>query len=189
MVYLVAALWAKQQPQSYSVFMVDAAAVAVAVGNDDPPSARALADLPDAEHGMSFVTTHSEHGTWIVGVGGRGGSTTIYDPRSTPAAGTLRSPELSYPKDEPIMISHSGKVYALSRRPKVHRKSNLDFPPWFESLSFKKGVACIYHDGCPYWKHLPPPPCFPCLLDPWEFRYPSCRCYATDSLPRGIRGS
>ncbi|XP_072146955.1 uncharacterized protein [Setaria viridis] len=120
---------------------------------------------------MSFVAAHSKHGTWIVGVGGLGGSTIIYEP-STPAAGTLRGPELSVPKEEPILISHGGKVYAISRRPKVHRRLNLDFPPWFESLSFKKGVACIYHDGCPSWKSLPPPPCFPCSLDPWDFRYP-----------------
>nr|TKW38108.1 hypothetical protein SEVIR_1G092200v2 [Setaria viridis] len=158
-----------EQPSSYSVFMVDAAAVAG--GNEPPPSARTLAVLPGAEHGMSFVAAHSKHGTWIVGVGGLGGSTIIYEP-STPAAGTLRGPELSVPKEEPILISHGGKVYAISRRPKVHRRLNLDFPPWFESLSFKKGVACIYHDGCPSWKSLPPPPCFPCSLDPWDFRYP-----------------
>jgi hypothetical protein len=158
-----------EQPPSYSVFMVDAAAVAG--GSDEPPIARPLAGgLPGAEHGMSFVTAHSKHGTWIVGVGGPEGSTIIYDP-STPGA-TLEGPELSVPKEEPILISHGGKVYAISRRPKVHIRLNLDFPPWFESLSFKKGVPCVYRDGCPSWKGLPPPPCFPCFLDPMEFRYP-----------------
>ncbi|CAL4971518.1 unnamed protein product [Urochloa decumbens] len=139
-VFLVGTLWAEQP--SYSVFMVDAAAAAVAEGNE-LPSARALAGgLPGAEHGMSFVAAHSQHGTWIVGVGGLGGSAIIYDP-STP-------------------VVRSG----------VHLNLNLDFPPWFESLSFRKGVPCIYHDGCPSWKWLPPPPCFPCFLDPWEYRHP-----------------
>ncbi|CAN6237055.1 unnamed protein product [Urochloa humidicola] len=165
-VFLVGALWAEEP--AYSVFKVEAAASA-GDGNE-LPSAGTLAG-PDTEHGMSFVAAHSEHGTWIVGVGGRGGSTIIYDP-STPAAGTLRGPELNYPKEEPILISHGGKVYAISRRPRVNRKSKLDFPPWFEFLSFENGVPCIYHDGCPPWKILPPPPCFPCLLDPWSYRYP-----------------
>ncbi|CAL5024109.1 unnamed protein product [Urochloa decumbens] len=167
LVFLVGALWAEQP--SYSVFMVDAAAAAAAEGNE-LPSARTLGGgLPGAEHGMSFVTAHSQHGTWIVGVGGLGGSAIIYDP-STPGA-TLRAPEL-YPKQEPIPISHGGKGYAISRRPRGHLNLNLDFPPWFESLSFRKGVPCIYHDGCPSWKWLPPPPCFPCFLDPWEYRHP-----------------
>ncbi|CAN6247245.1 unnamed protein product [Urochloa humidicola] len=164
-VFLVGALWAEEP--AYSVSMIDGAAVG---DGNELPVARTLAGLPDAEHGMSFVAAHSKHGTWIVGVGGLGGSTIIYDP-STPGS-TLRGPELNYPKEEPILISHGGKVYAISRRPMVNRKLNLDFPPWFESLSFEKGVACIYHDGCPLWEMLPPPPCFPCFLDPWTYRYP-----------------
>jgi hypothetical protein len=50
-----------EQSPSYSVFMVDVAAVAG--GNDEPPIVRPLAGgLPGAEH-MSFVTAHSKHDT------------------------------------------------------------------------------------------------------------------------------
>jgi hypothetical protein len=60
LVFIVGALMAEQSP-SYSVFMVDVAAVAG--GNDEPPIVRPLAGgLPGAEN-MSFVTAHSKHDT------------------------------------------------------------------------------------------------------------------------------
>uniref|UniRef100_A0A0E0L5K7 Uncharacterized protein n=1 Tax=Oryza punctata TaxID=4537 RepID=A0A0E0L5K7_ORYPU len=151
-VHLVAALWADKP--SYSVFTVDAAAVAGG-NNNEPARARTLGGLPRARHGMSFVAAHSEHGSWIVGIGGIGGNTILYDP-TTPGTLPLEGPTLAYPKGEPILIWHGSKVYAISRRPMVHQKSNLDFPPWFESLSFEKGVPCIFDPDCPYWEWLLP---------------------------------
>jgi hypothetical protein len=85
---------------------------------------------------MSFVAAHSKHGSWIVGVGGglRAG-TIIFDPRTLK---TFRGPRLAYPKREPVLISHGSEIYAISRRPLVVRP--IDCEPWFECLSFNKGV-------------------------------------------------
>uniref|UniRef100_A0A0A8Z6V8 Uncharacterized protein n=1 Tax=Arundo donax TaxID=35708 RepID=A0A0A8Z6V8_ARUDO len=164
--YLVAALWAEQPRPAYSVSMVDAAAAA---GGNEPRRARTLAQLAGAEQGMSFVAAHSTHGSWIVGVGGLQGGAIIYDPSTQR---TLQAPDISYPKHEPVLISHRGKVYAISRSPKVNRNLGSDFEPWFESLNFNKVVPCIYHNGCPSWKRLPSPPFFPCFLSPKDFRNP-----------------
>lgn len=162
LVYLVAPL-VSQQP-AYSVFMVEAAAVA---DGDEPSRARTVAGFPGADHAMSFVATHSEQGSWIVGVGGIGGGTVIHDPSTME---TIRGPDLFYPKRKPILISLGSKVYAISRRPKV-RDSMFDLNAWFVSLSFRKGIS---RQGCPTWKWkpLPSPPFFPCFLDPFEFRHP-----------------
>ncbi|CAL5006492.1 unnamed protein product [Urochloa decumbens] len=127
-VYLLAALWTEQP--ATSAFVVDAAAVS---GGDGPRRADTLAQLPGASQDMSFVSAHSEHGSWIVGVGG---------------------------------------VYAISRRPKVPYGSKFDWLPWFESLSFNEGVPCINRKNFPFWKSLPPPPCFPYFLEPSEFLSP-----------------
>ncbi|CAN6330435.1 unnamed protein product [Urochloa humidicola] len=118
---------------------------------------------------MSFVAAHSKHGSWIVGAGGglRAG-TIIFDPRTLK---TFQGPRLRYPKHKPVLISHGGEVYAISSRPRVVRP--IDCEPWFESLSFNKGVPS---KDCGLfwisWNHLPPPPFFPCFLDPYEFRNP-----------------
>ncbi|TVU36546.1 hypothetical protein EJB05_18483 [Eragrostis curvula] len=162
-VYLVAPLMSEEP--AHSVFMVEAAAVA---DGDEPPRARTVAGLPGSRHAMSFVATHSEQGSWIVGVGGIGGGTIIYDPVTMK---TVRGPDLAYPKRKPILISLGSKVYAISRRPRVH-DSKFDFEPWFESLSFRKGVPSIYRHDLPSWKSLPAPPFFPCFLDPIEYRNP-----------------
>ncbi|GJN13905.1 hypothetical protein PR202_gb00661 [Eleusine coracana subsp. coracana] len=164
-VYLVSPLLSPQL--TFSVFTVDATTAALA---DPPPYARAVAGMiRGARRGMSLVATHSEQGSWIVGVGGKGGTTVIYDPITTK---TFEGPELSYPKHNPILISLDSKVYAISRRPRVYEKK-FDFEPWFESLSFRKGVPTISgSNNFSFWKTLPPPPFFPCSLDPLEYRNP-----------------
>ncbi|RCV36365.1 hypothetical protein SETIT_7G313000v2 [Setaria italica] len=102
-VYLVAAR--DDDLAAYSVLEIDAAAAA---GGDEPPRIRTVAALPLAEPGMSFVAAHSEHGSWIVGVGGglRAG-TIIFDPRTMK---TFHGPRLGYPKHEPVLISHGGEL-------------------------------------------------------------------------------
>ncbi|TVU26580.1 hypothetical protein EJB05_29134, partial [Eragrostis curvula] len=172
-VYLVAPRTSTDKP-SHSVFMVDTAAV-TAVDDDDGRKprrrrARAVAELPSggaSSHAKSFVAAHSEQGSWILGAGGTGG-TVIHDPST---AETLRGPELTQPKREPVLLFLGGKVYAISRCPSVH-DSEFDFEPWFESLSFRKGPPSIYRNDLPHWKALPSPPCFPCFLDPVEYRNP-----------------
>ncbi|GJN22684.1 hypothetical protein PR202_gb10276 [Eleusine coracana subsp. coracana] len=137
-VYLVSPLLSGPGQSTFSVSMVEAAADVA-----DPPRARTVAEIPGARHGMSFVATHSAQGSWIVGVGGKEGNTVIYDPS---AMKTFEGPGLSYPKHQPILISLDSKVYAISRRPTVY-DNKYDFVPWFESLSFKKGVPGIVVSG------------------------------------------
>ncbi|PWZ06422.1 hypothetical protein Zm00014a_009113 [Zea mays] len=162
-VYLVAAR--DDDPAAYSVLEIDAAA-----GGDEPPRIRTVAGLTGfiSEPGMSFVAAHSKHGSWIVGVGGglRAG-TIIFDPRTLK---TFRGPRLRYPKREPVLISHGSEIYAISRRPLVVRP--IDCEPWFECLSFNKGVPSKDCGLCVHWSILPPPPFFPCFLNPYEFRNP-----------------
>lgn len=156
-VYLVA-LPVKEK-LAYSVLKIDAADVA---DGDEPRRARVVAKLPGFDRGMSFVAVHSRHGSWIVGVGGELiGQTIIFDPSTLE---THQGPSLFYPKIKPVLISHGGKVYALSRRPRV--RPFIDFDPWFESFNFNNGASRVEH------KILRPPPFFPVCVDPFEFRYP-----------------
>ncbi|KAF8663244.1 hypothetical protein HU200_055851 [Digitaria exilis] len=166
-VYLVAVR--EDDPAAYSVLEIDAAAVASGDSDDEPPRVRSVAALPIAdEPGMSFVAAHSKHGSWIVGVGGgQRARTIIFDPRTLE---TFQGPRLAYPKHEPILISHGGEVYALTRRPRV--VPPIDREPWFESITFNKGVPSRECGVWVHWNILPPPPFFPCLLDPYEFRNP-----------------
>ncbi|CAL4995716.1 unnamed protein product [Urochloa decumbens] len=155
----------EDDPAAYSVLKVDATAVA---GGDERPRIHTVAGLPRAEPGMSFVATHSKHGSWIVGVGGGlKAGTIIFDPRTLK---TFQGPRLGYPKHKPVLISHSGEVYAISGCPRVVRP--IDCEPWFESLSFNNGVPSKECGLWVSWSHLPPPPFFPCFLDPHEFRNP-----------------
>ncbi|KAF8649979.1 hypothetical protein HU200_064137 [Digitaria exilis] len=128
-IYLVAKR--SDRKSAYSLLMVDAAA-----GGSKTLPARSLGRFHGANRGMSFVAAHAKHGSWIVGVGGRGGDAVIYD---TSTRKELTGPWLRRPKHEPILISHGGKVYAISRRPKVGINAIRDFEPWFESLDFNKG--------------------------------------------------
>uniref|UniRef100_I1R3X6 Uncharacterized protein n=1 Tax=Oryza glaberrima TaxID=4538 RepID=I1R3X6_ORYGL len=100
-VYLVAVR--EDDQAAYSILKIDAAA-----GNDEPPRVRAVAVLTTGtERGMSFVTAHSKHGSWIVGVGGglRAG-TIIFDPSTLK---TFQGPRLGYPKHKPVLISHGSE--------------------------------------------------------------------------------
>ncbi|CAL4958712.1 unnamed protein product [Urochloa decumbens] len=162
-VYLVAAR--EDEKAAYTVFKIDATAV---TSGNTPPRAQIVAGLSGTEHGMSFVAAHSKHGSWIVAVGGglRSG-TIIFDPSTLR---TYRGPRLMQPKDEPVLISHGGEVYALSRSPRV--VPHFDFYPWFETLSFNKGVPSIDCGVRACWSPLSPPPFFPSSLDPYEFRNP-----------------
>ncbi|CAL4929943.1 unnamed protein product [Urochloa decumbens] len=160
-IYLVAEQ--EDEQSAYSVIKIDAAAAAAA--GDEPLRARTVAGLDNTEHGMSFVAAHSEHGSWIVGR--QYGCCIIFDPSTLE---TFRGPGIVCPKDEPILISHGGEVYVISRRPQVVPK--LDFEPWFQSLSFNNGVPSIECGGFPSWDLPAPPPFFPCALDPYEFANP-----------------
>uniref|UniRef100_A0A0E0MJI7 DUF1618 domain-containing protein n=1 Tax=Oryza punctata TaxID=4537 RepID=A0A0E0MJI7_ORYPU len=161
-VYLVAVR--EDDQAAYSILKIDAVA-----GNDEPPRVRAVAVLTTGtERGMSFITAHSKHGSWIVGVGGGLRAGTIIFDLST--LKTFQGPRLGYPKHKPVLISHGSKVYAISGTPRV--KPSMDCEPWFEYLSFKDGVPSEEYGRWVSWHHLPPPPFFPCLLDPYEFRNP-----------------
>ncbi|KAF8727446.1 hypothetical protein HU200_019054 [Digitaria exilis] len=164
-VYLVAPPLSGQRAPS--VFMVEAAALAD--GAEPPPARTVVAQIRGARSGMSFVATHSEQGSWIVGVGGPKGHTVIYDPSTMK---TFEGPELDGPTHKPILISIASKVYALSRRPKVYAHIKSDFEPWFVSLSFREGAPSVTGKNFRPWKTLPPPPFFPSLLDPLEYRNP-----------------
>ncbi|KAF2943612.1 hypothetical protein DAI22_02g077100 [Oryza sativa Japonica Group] len=159
-VYLVAEL-STNEP-SHSVFMVDAAAAAaVAGGGGEVRRAHPLSGsgLTGAKHGMSFVAVRSEHGSWILGAGGRGGCTVIYDPITMEE---FRGPHLHWPKQAWVRLA-----------------TRLDYLPWVESLSFNMGVPRLDRMDSPYWKSLPPPPLFPCLLRPSEYRNPPDYCVSS----------
>ena len=154
-IYLVAVLEDKQS--AYSILKIDGGGGAHVMGG-----------LPGAERGMSFVAAHSKHGSWIVGVGGGlRAATVIFDPSTSE---TIKSHQLKYPNHNTILICHRGEVYAISRRPRVVPR--IDSMPWFDSLSFNTGVPSWYRGAFPCWTVLPPPPFFPTLMDPFEFRNP-----------------
>ncbi|CAO2043687.1 unnamed protein product [Urochloa humidicola] len=158
-VYLVAKRCDREP--AYSLFTVDTAAAA----GGCTPAARDLGEFAGTRRGMSFVTVHSKRSSWIVGAGGRG-NIVIYDPSTREA---FAGPDLHMPKHKPVLISHGGKVYAMSRRPKVGIRAERDFLPWFECIDFNKGAHKM--DSC-CWRALPPPPFFPCLMTPEKFRKP-----------------
>ncbi|CAN6204938.1 unnamed protein product [Urochloa humidicola] len=99
---------------------------------------------------MSFAAV----GTRIVGLGP--GRTIVYDPKISKE---VRAPRLAWPMTHPVLIPHgSSKLYALSRRPSIVQGP--DFMPWFFVLDLDLGA----------WIHLPPPPIFPCRVNPLEYR-------------------
>ncbi|GJN13863.1 hypothetical protein PR202_gb00614 [Eleusine coracana subsp. coracana] len=134
-------------------------------------SSTLVAALPNTARGTSFVTAHSKHGSWIVGVaGGHRAGTIIFDPSTLE---TYKGSLLQCPHIDPVLLSLAGEVYALSRRPRVVPGSDeIDFEPWFHSLSFNREIPIGGGVGHTYWCELPPPPFFPSLLDPYEFRNP-----------------
>lgn len=100
-IYLVAEQEINEQSSAaHSIIKIDADAAAA--GDDEPRRARTVADLHDTEHGTSFVAAHSEHGSWIVSVGGRrNGFVTIFDPSTLK---TFRGQRIVSPKHQPVLI-------------------------------------------------------------------------------------
>jgi hypothetical protein len=92
---------------------------------------------------MSFVSVHSKHGSWIVGVGGglRAG-TIIFDPSTLK---TYQGPRFLHPNSDPVLLSLAGEVYALSRRPRVVPVPDIDFEPWFQGVSCRRRPSSLRH--------------------------------------------
>lgn len=113
-----------------------------------------------AKRGMSFAAVGTQHGPRIVGLGP---GTLVYDPKTcTEDIG----PRLLGHRLHPVLIPHGSKLYALSSCPAV--VGSVDFMPWF--FFFDVNQYCI--TGGPGWHELPPPPIFPCRLNPLEYRNP-----------------
>ncbi|KAF8780903.1 hypothetical protein HU200_000865 [Digitaria exilis] len=105
---------------------------------------------------MSFAAVGTRHGPRIVGLGMD--QTTVYDPKTSTE---VRAPRLAYPMMHPVLIPHGNKLYALSRSPSV--VPGVDFMPCFFVLDFND-------IGNTTWRELPPPPIFPCRINPLEYR-------------------
>ncbi|KAF0935593.1 hypothetical protein E2562_034981 [Oryza meyeriana var. granulata] len=106
--------------------------------------------------GMSFAAVGTPSGPQIVGIGLE--KSTVYNPKTSKERA---GPRLVYPKVNPVLISDGGKLYALSRSPAVVK--GRDFEPWFLVLDDL---------GYIIWRFLPPPPIFPCRLNPLEYGDP-----------------
>ncbi|WVZ72756.1 hypothetical protein U9M48_021167 [Paspalum notatum var. saurae] len=135
-------------------------------GVDDPThsvlkvaGAGALRPLLYGKRGMSFAAVGTRHGPRIVGVGP---DTLIYDPKTSTE---VLGPCLFRDTLHPVLIPHGSKLYALSRCPTV--VGRVDFMPWF--FSFDLNDYRAYRAG---WLNLPPPPIFPCRINPLEYRNP-----------------
>ncbi|GJN33547.1 hypothetical protein PR202_gb22159 [Eleusine coracana subsp. coracana] len=97
--------------------------------------------------GTSFAAVPTRRGPRIVGVG------------------------LVYPKLHPVLIPHGGgRLYALTRTPSVVQ--GRDFVPWFLVADFSTGAVVDGGTVGSRWRQLPPPPVFPCRLNPLEYRDP-----------------
>lgn len=112
--------------------------------------------LLSSRSGMSFAAVGTAYGPRIVGLGLD--RTTVFDPKSSTEC---RAPRLVYPKMHPVLIPHRCKLYALSRRPSVVQ--GMDFMPWFFVLDLNN-IEYLR------WRHLQPPPIFPCRINPLEYR-------------------
>ncbi|KAF8694923.1 hypothetical protein HU200_038027 [Digitaria exilis] len=108
---------------------------------------------------MSFAAVDTRQGPRIVGLGLD--RTPIYDPKTSTE---LQGPRLVDSMVRPILIPHGSKLYALSRSPSV--LPGRDFMPWF----FVFDLNQRYSPGGSGWHDLPPPPVFPCRLNPLEYR-------------------
>ncbi|KAM0900350.1 hypothetical protein ACQ4PT_020714 [Festuca glaucescens] len=108
---------------AYSVFKVDAAAAAGC------QRARHLIRLPTSRHAMSFVAVRSTRGSWIVGVGGAERPLTIiYDPSTHEE---LQGPRPKSAGLDPVLVSHGGKIYSISRWPFTKVILDLAYMSWF----------------------------------------------------------
>ncbi|KAL6848071.1 hypothetical protein ACP4OV_022199 [Aristida adscensionis] len=158
-IYLVSESEREGEQPAYSVLQIDAAA-----DGNEASRARAVSALLGAERGMSFAAVYSKHGSWIVGVGGAATDRTIVFNLATSEASW--GPWLMCPKHRPVLVSHGGEVFVLSRRPRFAR--GVDYDPWFESFSFNGGAS----DADVARAYLPPPPFLPLFMDPYEYRNP-----------------
>lgn len=113
--------------------------------------------LKSSKHGMSFAAVGTAYGPRIVGLGLD--RTTLYDPK---ASAEYSAPRLVYSKMHPVLIAHGCKLHALSRRPSV--VPGRDFMPWFQVLDLNDDIEDLG------WRELPPPPIFPCRINPLEYR-------------------
>ncbi|WVZ72753.1 hypothetical protein U9M48_021164 [Paspalum notatum var. saurae] len=147
---------AMKQPVSYLV---------VEHGVDDPThsvlkvAGAGAHPLLYGKRGMSFAAVGTRHGPRIVGVGP---DTLIYDPKTSTE---VLGPRLFRDMLHPVLIPHGSKLYALSRCPAV--VGSVDFMPWFFSFDLND-----YRDYRAGWLDLPPPPIFPCRINPLEYRNP-----------------
>lgn len=113
------------------------------------------------KRGMSFAAVGSRHGPRIVGLGFD--RTSIYDPKTSTE---VLGPRLLRPMMDPILIPHGSELYALSRRSAV--VGEVEFMPWF----FAFDLNLPYVGNATGWCEMPPPPIFPCRLNPLEYRNP-----------------
>ncbi|CAD6218644.1 unnamed protein product [Miscanthus lutarioriparius] len=132
-----------------------------------PPGESASAEEPVylvVEHGVE-EPTHSilelgrgtALGSWVLAL--------IEPPYTTPKTFTeVLGPRLLYPMMDPILIPHGSELYALSRCPAV--VGEVEFMPWF----FVFDLNLPYVGGATGWREMPPPPIFPCRLNPLEYR-------------------
>ncbi|XBH65711.1 hypothetical protein VPH35_119268 [Triticum aestivum] len=119
------------------------------------------------------------------GAPGMSSSPTITYDAST--SEVIQGPPVLSPKHQPVLISHEGMLYAITRRPRVVPWT--DFVPWFEVISFEDGIPSINpyateKECFAYWEELPPPPFFPCRLTPIEFRNPPEVCVGSYAARR-----
>ena len=105
---------------------------------------------------MSFAAVRTRYGPRIVGLGQD--RNLIYNPETSKE---VQGPPLLDRMAHPILIPHGSKLFALSRSPSVFLGA--DFMPWFFSFDLDKTAGC---------RSLPPPPFFPCRLNPLEYRDP-----------------
>ncbi|KAK3133759.1 hypothetical protein QOZ80_6AG0540610 [Eleusine coracana subsp. coracana] len=117
------------------------------------------------KRGMSFAAVGTRYGPRIVGLGQQ--RTTIYDPKTSME---VWGPCLVDPKLHPILIPHGSNLYALSSSPSVVK--GMDFLPWFVVLNLNVGYIVGGATMGTEWRDLPPPPIFPCRLNPLEYRNP-----------------
>jgi hypothetical protein len=113
------------------------------------------------KRGMSFAAVGSRDGPRIVGLGFD--RTSIYDPKTFTE---VLGPRLLRPMMDPVLIPHGSELYALSRCPAV--VGEVEFMPWF----FVFDLNLPYVGGATGWREMPPPPVFPCRLNPLEYRNP-----------------
>ncbi|KAG2644420.1 hypothetical protein PVAP13_2KG203090 [Panicum virgatum] len=103
-----------------------------------------------------FAAVRTRYGPRIVGLGQD--RNLIYNPETSKE---VQGPPLLDRLAHPVLIPHGSELFALSRSPSVFLGA--DFMPWFFIFDLDKDAG---------WRSLPPPPVFPCRLNPLEYRDP-----------------